>query len=228
MTHNILGAGTHYHPEYWGSSAQADLLAEVATALQQAPLFVPRMPRTNQPWSIRMSNMGSLGWVSDKKGYRYQAEHPETGAAWPQIPSSLLGLWDAVSGCAAPPECCLINYYDKPTSKMGLHQDRDELAFEAPVVSVSLGDSAVFRMGGPQRRGSTRSIKLHSGDVFVFGGEARLHFHGLDRILHGSSQLLANHTAFGNAPGNALGDTLGDTLGNGGRINLTLRRVHPI
>ncbi len=154
MSHNILGAGTHYYPEYWGSAAQNQILQEITEALVVAPLFQPRMPRSNQPWSIRMSNMGPLGWVSDKNGYRYQPNHPETKAPWPAIPQSLHDLWAEVSGCAAPPECCLINYYDKPRSKMGLHQDRDEAAFEAPVVSVSLGDSAVFRMGGAQRMGS--------------------------------------------------------------------------
>jgi len=212
MSHNILGAGTHYYPEYWGSAAQNQILQEITEALVVAPLFQPRMPRSNQPWSIRMSNMGPLGWVSDKNGYRYQPNHPETKAPWPAIPQSLHDLWAEVSGCAAPPECCLINYYDKPRSKMGLHQDRDEAAFEAPVVSVSLGDSAVFRMGGAQRRGPTQSLKLHSGDVFVFGGAARLNFHGLDRVLYGSSQLLTQHDAFA----------------DGGRLNLTLRRVSPI
>jgi alkylated DNA repair protein (DNA oxidative demethylase) len=212
INHNILGQGTQYYPEYWGLAEQTAFLGQLDTALNQAPLFVPRMPRTNQPWSIRMSNLGSLGWVSDKAGYRYQPHHPETQAAWPDIPPILLELWHDVSGCDAAPECCLVNYYDTPKSKMGLHQDRDEQALEAPVVSVSLGDSAVFRMGGPKRRGPTQSMKLHSGDVFVFGGPSRLHFHGLDRILYGSSQALSAVPRFA----------------AGGRLNLTLRRVSPI
>ena len=212
MNHNILGEGTRHYPEYWGSEAQNAFLETLQEGLQQAPFFVPRMPRTNQPWSIRMSNLGPLGWVSDKSGYRYQPTHPENGAPWPQIPQMLIDLWRDVSGCPADPECCLVNYYDKPKAKMGRHQDRDEQAFEAPVVSLSLGDSAVFRMGGPKRRGPTQSMKLHNGDVFVFGGAARLHYHGLDRILYGSSQALAAYPAFA----------------EGGRLNLTLRRVSPI
>ncbi|MGB0342684.1 MAG: alpha-ketoglutarate-dependent dioxygenase AlkB [Parvibaculales bacterium] len=212
VSHNILGDGTAYYPEYCDSSAQTALLAALAAIIAEAPFFVPRMPRTNVPWSIRMTNCGALGWVSDKNGYRYQPLHPETGRAWPAMPPVLLDLWHDVTGCPAAPECCLINYYDKPVSKMGLHQDRDEEALDVPVVSLSLGDSAVFRMGGAQRRGKTRSMRLHSGDVLVFGGAARLNFHGLDRILAGSSALLAEQPAFA----------------DGGRLNLTLRRVAPV
>ena len=208
---DVLGAGTHYYPEYWSGDAQDAVLADLSRIIAAAPLFVPRMPRTGQPWSITMTNAGALGWVSDREGYRYQPHHPETGAAWPQIPDALLALWDDVTGYRAPPECCLINYYAAPKAKMGLHQDRDETALDAPVVSVSLGDTAVFRMGGPQRRGSTRSMRLHSGDACVFGGPSRLYFHGIDRVLHGSSQRLGTVAPFH----------------EGGRINLTLRRVNP-
>lgn len=212
VSHNILGEGTAYHPEYCDRSAQTALLAALAEIIAEAPFFVPRMPRTNVPWSIRMTNCGTLGWVSDKNGYRYQPLHPETGRAWPALPPALLDLWHDVTDCPAVPECCLVNYYDKPVSKMGLHQDRDEAALDVPVVSLSLGDSAVFRMGGAQRRGKTRSMRLHSGDVLVFGGAARLNFHGLDRVLAGSSALLAEQPAFA----------------GGGRLNLTLRRVAPV
>jgi len=212
VNHNILGEGTRHYPEYCDKPAQNALLAALVDIIADAPFFIPRMPRSNVPWSICMTNAGSLGWVSDKNGYRYQPHHPETGRGWPSIPPALIDLWHNVSNCQAPPECCLINYYDKPVSKMGLHQDRDEQALDAPVVSLSLGDSAVFRMGGPQRRGKTRSMRLHSGDVFVFGGAARLNFHGLDRVLPGSSSLLAAQPTFA----------------GGGRLNLTLRRVTPI
>jgi alkylated DNA repair protein (DNA oxidative demethylase) len=205
----MLGDGTKYIAEYWGRAVQNAILTDLAQGLAQAPFFRPTMPRTGQPWSIVMTNLGALGWVSDRDGYRYQEQHPQTDAAWPAIPASLIDLWFDVTGYRAPPECCLVNYYDQAQSKMGLHRDADEAALDAPVVSISLGDSATFRMGGTTRKGPTRSLKLHSGDVFMFGGPARHYFHGIDRIFHGSSTLLAEHSAFA----------------AGGRINLTLRRV---
>ncbi|MEO1748584.1 MAG: alpha-ketoglutarate-dependent dioxygenase AlkB, partial [Pseudomonadota bacterium] len=155
------------------------------------------------PMSVRMTNCGALGWVTDKeKGYRYQPLHPVTDKPWPPMPKSLLSLWDAQAAYAHQPEACLINHYE-PTAKMGLHQDRDEQDFDAPVLSVSLGDTCLFRVGENTRSGSTKSIKLQSGDVLVMGGEGRLAFHGVDRIYPDTSTLLKKP----------------------GRINLTLRRV---
>jgi alkylated DNA repair protein (DNA oxidative demethylase) len=174
----------------------------VRAVVRAAPLFQPVMPKTGTPFSIRMTNCGPLGWVSDREGYRYQATHPLTGGPWPAIPKALLALWAAVADHPDPPQACLVNWY-QPGARMGLHQDRDEHDFSAPVVSVSLGDTAKFRIGGPDRREPTRSFELASGDVLVMGGAARLAFHGVDRILSGTSTLLE-------APG---------------RINLTLRRV---
>ena len=168
-----------------------------------APLFVPAMPRTGKEMSVRMTNCGALGWVTDKaRGYRYQDTHPVTGDPWPPIPNRLLALWDSVSGYPHPPEACLVNFYDAG-AKMGLHQDRDEQEFGAPVVSLSLGDACLFRVGGPRRQDKTVSFRLESGDLVVLGGEGRLAFHGVDRIYADTSPLLKN----------------------GGRINLTLRRV---
>lgn len=160
------------------------------------------MPRTGKPFSVRMTNCGTLGWVSDRSGYRYQPFHPVTGAPWPAIPSALLALWRDISGYPHDPEACLVNFYDLD-ARMGLHRDEDERERAAPVVSVSLGDTCLFRVGGVQRTDPTRSVKLSSGDVVVLGGESRLAFHGVDRIYPGTSTLLAQ----------------------GGRINLTLRRV---
>lgn len=187
---------------YLNRSKQAQIVAEVAELTKTSPLFRPCMPRTGKPFSVRMGNLGEYGWVSDKTGYRYQETHPETGQKWPPIPQSIASIWQTVSEFDKPAQACLINYYDKD-AKMGMHRDEDEANFTAPVVSISLGDSAVFRMGGPERKGSTRSIKLESGDVVIIGGAARLFYHGIDRILGGSSSLLKN----------------------GGRLNLTLRRV---
>ena len=200
-----LAPGLRYSPDRFDRAAQEALVASIRQVVADAPLFVPRMPKTGKPMSVRMTNCGSLGWVTDKEnGYRYQPTHPETGRPWPAIPEALLALWDEVSGFAKPPEACLVNFYD-PDAKMGLHQDRDENEFSAPVVSVSLGDQCLFRVGGVSRNDPTRSFRLSSGDVFVFGGESRLIFHGVDRIYPGTSTLLKN----------------------AGRINLTLRRVNP-
>lgn len=192
-------------PERFDAAAQRALLGEIETVVRAAPWYVPRMPRTGKAFSVRMTNCGPLGWVSDVDGYRYQPLHPATGRPWPPIPQALLDLWEAVAGVDAPPEACLVNLYDAK-ARMGLHQDRDEQTFDAPVVSVSLGDTAVFRIGGTTRKGPTRSVRLASGDVVVFGGDDRLAFHGIDRIIGGSSTLMPD----------------------GGRINLTLRRVTPV
>ena len=194
--------GFRHLPRHLDAAAQAALLAEVLAAVEGSGWFQPTMPRTGRPLSVRMGNLGPLGWVADASGYRYQATHPDTGRPWPPMPASLLALWDAVTGWPAPPEACLVNLY-RGAARMGPHQDRDEADLTAPVLSVSLGDTALFRLGGTRRGGPTRSLALASGDVVVLGGAARLCFHGVDRILPGSSELV---------PG-------------GGRINLTLRRV---
>jgi DNA oxidative demethylase len=190
------------HPGYLDRTAQETLLAAVREVIRHAPLYTPRMPRSGKPFSVRMTNCGSLGWVSDETGYRYQAAHPETGTPWPPIPDLLTRAWADLSEYPGTPEACLVNVY-APNTKMGLHQDRDEEDFSAPVVSLSLGDTCLFRIGGTKRQDSTRSFRLASGDALVLGGENRLAFHGVDRILAGTSTLLPE----------------------GGRINLTLRRV---
>lgn len=194
-------------PGYLSRSDQEDLLAAIRDALADAPLYEPRMPRTGKPFSVRMSNCGPLGWLSDREGgYRYQATHPGTGRPWPPMPAMLPKLWLDVTGYAHPPEACLINYYE-PSARMGLHCDNNEEDHDAPVVSVSLGDSARFRVGGRTRKGPTQSFMLESGDVFVLEGTSRFAYHGVDRILPGTSDLLS------------------DGFPGGGRINLTLRRV---
>jgi DNA oxidative demethylase len=126
---------------------QLALTGEILRILDQAPPFRPTMPRTGKPFSVRMSNCGSLGWISDRQGYRYDSAHPETGRPWPAMPPRLIDLWRDLARFPAPPEACLINLYDSG-ARMGLHQDRDEVELAAPVLSVSLGDTAVFRIGG--------------------------------------------------------------------------------
>jgi alkylated DNA repair protein (DNA oxidative demethylase) len=199
-----LAPGVALWREYFPRAAQAALLDDITARIADAPLYKPVMPKTGTPFSVEETNFGPLGWISDRAGYRYAPRHPVTDAPWPDIPPTLLALWDAVADYPAPPECCLVNLY-RGAAKMGAHQDRDEAATEAPVVSVSLGDNALFRFGGTTRKGPTQSVTLTSGDVLVFGGPARLMFHGIDRVVGGSSTLV---------PG-------------GGRFNLTLRRITP-
>lgn len=199
-----LRPGVTHLPGFLDRAEQDAVLATVRAAVVAAPLFIPIMPRTGKAFSVRMTNMGSLGWVSDQmRGYRYQPTHPVSGQPWPAIPEALLSLWHEVADYPHPPEACLVNFYSG-NARMGLHQDRDEQDLAAPVVSVSLGDTALFRIGGRTRRGKTQSVKLESGDVLVFGGPARLSYHGIDRIYPGTSTLLKD----------------------GGRINLTMRRVN--
>lgn len=203
MTTKTLPQGVRYLPGHLDRGEQEALVEDIRRVVAAAPLYIPAMPRTGRPMSVRMTNCGALGWVTDKeRGYRYQPVHPETGRPWPAIPPKLLHLWETLSGHSAPPQACLVNFYD-PTARMGLHQDRDEEDFDAPVLSVSLGDSCLFRVGGPGRHDGTVSFRLHSGDIVLLGGEGRLAFHGVDRIHPSTSTLLRN----------------------GGRINLTLRRV---
>lgn len=196
-------AGLVLFPHALDDAAQQHLAAELREAVRAAPPYRPVMPRTGQPWSITQTNLGPLGWVSDVSGYRYEPRHPETGRPWPAIPESLMALWDELTGYPAPPEACLLNIYRGPKARMGLHQDRDEEALGAPVLSLSLGDTCVFRVGGFARRDKSKSFRLASGDVLLLGGESRLRFHGVDRTIPGSSSLLEG----------------------GGRLNITLRRV---
>jgi DNA oxidative demethylase len=196
-----VAPGVFLWREYFSPSAQKALLDDVLARLKQAPLYRPVMPNTGKPFSVEESNFGPLGWVSDKTGYRYQPLHPATGKPWPAIPPALLELWKEIAE-APPPNCCLVNLY-REGARMSLHQDRDEKDLAAPVVGVSLGDEALFRIGGARKGAKTQSVKLASGDVILFGGVARLAYHGIDRIIPGSSRLV---------PG-------------GGRLSLTLRRV---
>ena len=192
--------GVAIHPGLLPRAAQEAMVADIRALLAAAPLVRP-VTRRGRPLSVRMSAAGALGWVSDRRGYRYEDRHP-SGAAWPPIPASVRAVWGRVAPDARPPESCLVNWYD-PDARMGLHQDRDEADLSQPVVSISLGDDALFRVGASERGGRTESVWLRSGDVAVLGGEARLAFHGVDRIAPGTS----------------------DLLGVPGRINLTLRVV---
>jgi alkylated DNA repair protein (DNA oxidative demethylase) len=188
------------HRGWLSEAAQAAMLTDLRPGLVTAPLVQMEAPGGRR-MSVRMSSAGRLGWVADRTGYRYAARHG-SGAAWPAIPASVLAVWHGVTGLPRAPDCCLINHY-APHARMGMHQDKDEGEFSFPVVSISLGADALFRMGGVTRAEGTQSCWLHSGDVVVIGGAARLAYHGVDRLKPGSSALLTD----------------------GGRINLTLRVV---
>lgn len=192
--------GFRYWPGALSVLEQTDLLTEVLAAAETAPFYRPVTPG-GKPFSVEMTGLGPLGWVSDRAGYRYQATHPVTGAAWPPMPGRLIDLWSRLTGWPLPPDACLVNRY-RAGARMGLHQDLDEQDRGAPVLSVSLGDTAVFRIG-PAGGGATRTVKLASGDICALTGPARLARHGIDRVIAGSSSLV---------PG-------------GGRVNLTLRRA---
>lgn len=192
--------GFALHPGFLDAAAQSALVQALRGVVGAAPLYNPITPGGRQ-MSVRMTSAGRLGWITDKRGYRYEPRHPQ-GTAWPPIPDQVLGIWRQVTGLSRDPDCCLVNFYGEG-AKMGLHQDRDERDFSFPVVSISLGDEALFRIGGIDRATGTESLWLRSGDVMVMGGDARLAWHGIDRVRHGSSTLLSK----------------------GGRINLTLRVV---
>lgn len=195
--------GFQHLPGYLGQDAQRQLLDAIRAIVAEAPFYRPTMLQTGRPFSVEMTNCGPLGWVSDRHGgYRYQPAHPVTGNPWPAFPNLLTQIWQDVAGGAPAPEACLINWY-APGAKLGLHRDSDEEDRSAPVVSISLGDDCWFRIGGVRRRDPTERFLLKSGDVVVLGGPSREAYHGVDRILPGTSELL-------NEPG---------------RINLTLRRV---
>ena len=197
---SITRKGCRIAKSYLDRAAQEALVDDIRDVTQAAPLFSPMTP-WGKPMKVKMTSAGKYGWYSDTRGYRYERQHPD-GTPWPPISISVLNIWRALVSTDRDPDCCLVNYYGE-TTKMGLHQDKDEADFSWPVLSVSLGDSALFRVGGTDRRDPTESVWLDSGDVAVLGDAARLAFHGIDRIKFGSSSLLKK----------------------GGRINLTCRVV---
>jgi DNA oxidative demethylase len=203
-----LPPGVALRRGYLAPAEQQALADEIAEILRRAPLFAPTMPRTGAPMSVRMTNCGAFGWLSDQaQGYRYEPRHPQTGGAWPPIPALALRAWQEFAPQAPPPQACLINVYDAE-ARMGLHQDRNEQDFSAPIVSLSLGADCRFRLGGTKRGGKTVSFVLSSGDAMALAGPSRLRFHGVDRLLPTLPAALAL-----------------PECARGGRINLTLRRV---
>lgn len=192
--------GFEIHKGFLDAAAQTKMISDLRSVLQAAPVFSPQTPYGKE-MSVRMTSAGQFGWFSDAQGYRYVAQHP-SGVAWPDIPTGILKVWDAVSNVAQAPESCLINFYGE-SAHMGMHRDKDEVDMRWPVVSISLGDDGLFRVGGNERGGKTDAVWLASGDVVVMGGTARGAYHGIDKIRFKSSRLLPK----------------------GGRVNVTLRVV---
>ncbi len=173
-------------------SNDAELLRAIATIAALAP-FRHMVTRGGFRMSAAMTNCGEFGWITDRKGYRYQAVDPESGLPWPPMPECLRELAiTAARETGFPtfhPDSCLINRY-RPGAKMSLHQDRDEQDFTQPIVSVSLGIPAVFLFGNEERAGTTTRIHLTHGDVVVWGGPARLNFHGILPLKENSHPLV--------------------------------------
>lgn len=190
-------------PGYLDRDTQKSILTLVDAIAAEAPFTRYVMPRTGRPFSIDMTNAGSQGWIADRQSYRYSPVHPVTGRPWPAIPGALLALWRDLTFYGHDPECCLINHYQGEGAKLSLHRDEDEEAKDAPILNISLGDTGIFRLGGPARTDPTRSFPVESGTVMIFAGPSRMYYHAVDRLRVGSSRLLPQ----------------------GGRLNLTLRRV---
>ena len=190
--------GVRIYPGYLDSAAQAALVDDLRDVAAVAPFQRYETPG-GRKLSVRMTAAGERGWMTDRSGYRYSEARPG-GGDWPAIPASVMAIWNAVSGVAQAPDSCLVNFYGEG-ARMGLHQDRDEADLTWPVVSISLGDDALFRVGGIDAPSPSKSYWLKSGDIAVIAGDARLAYHGIDRIKFRTSDLLPD----------------------GGRINLTLR-----
>ena len=188
------------HRNFLSLNKQMELVESIREIVRQAPFNTLRTP-SGKKMSVKMTSAGNCGWFSDQSGYRYESLQPD-GNPWPPISPLVLEIWQNLVSMEKDPDTCLINYYEA-NAKMGLHQDRDEKDLSWPVLSISLGDEALFRIGNTYRGGKTESFWLHSGDVVIMGGDARLCYHGIDRIKFGTSNLLRQS----------------------GRINLTLRVV---
>lgn len=189
------------------TEAQKEIRSAARAVVSQAPLFRPTMPGSGQPFSYLMTNCGDLGWVADRDGYRYQSNHPVTNKLFPAMPQVIKELATALAKEIGNndfcPESCLLNFYRKG-QKLGLHQDNTEKNLSAPIISISLGDTGIFILGGKQKSDETKQYIVQSGDCIVMSGESRSYFHSFKGIIPNTSSLLKN----------------------GGRLNLTIRQVN--
>jgi DNA oxidative demethylase len=188
----------------FAKAGEAELVAELRDVVAEAP-FRQMVTPGGFRMSVAMTNCGNSGWITDLTGYRYGADDPETGKPWPPMPASFLDLArraaDRAGFVSFAPDVCLINRY-VPGARLSLHRDKDELDFNAPIVSVSLGLPAIFLFGGAKRSDKTRRFRLEHGDIAVWGGPARLFYHGVAPLAEGEHPLLGRQ-----------------------RINLTFRKV---
>ena len=199
----LLKPGLRLYKTALDRAEQEALLADLRAVLREAPLFRPTMPRSGKQFSVRMSNCGPLGWVSDLSGYRYQNTHPETGLPWPPMPEQrACGCGAIFPNDPAAPDACLINFYDEQ-ARMGAHQDRDEADFSAPILSLSLGSPAASALAANCAADPTQTIRLD------FGRCSRLRRPGAENVPW-RRQDPARHVNLLTPPG---------------RINLTLRRA---
>ncbi len=191
--------------QYLTLQQQTEILTVCRQVARQSPLFTPTM-KSGKPFNYQMTNCGDFGWISDTKGYRYSETHPN-GKPWTPIPEMIYNLTkDLANQIGEPdylPQTCLINFYQHD-GKLGLHQDNSEKNLKPAIISISLGDDAIFLMGGNKRNSPTQEILLKSGDILQLFGDSRLAFHGIKKIIPGTSGLLKN----------------------GGRLNLTIRQIH--
>lgn len=176
----------------FGQTLDAQILQAIEAVLTQAPLRHLVTPGGHK-MSVAMSNCGALGWVSDASGYRYSTHDPSSGQHWPAMPGCCLDLAQRAAAQAGysqfQPNACLVNEY-VPGAKLSLHQDKDELNFSAPIVSLSLGLAAVFLFGTQSRKDRPQRYRLAHGDVVVWGGPSRLAYHGVAPLADGSHALL--------------------------------------
>lgn len=188
-----LPEGFILRPRFLDQAGQRRVLEALAGVLKAAPPVRTRTKGGGQT-SAAMTNCGAVGWWSDAKGYRYVAANPATGGSWPPIPVEFLYIIENVRKNSPwpgfTPDACLINFYE-PGAKMGLHQDRDEADFSQPIITVCLGDSADFLIGGFARTDKAFAVKVNSGDVILMGGASRMRFHGIRKIYPGTSPLAA-------------------------------------
>ncbi len=191
--------------QYLTLKQQNEILKVCREVARQFPLFTPVM-KSGKSFNYQMTSCGELGWISDTKGYRYSETHPN-GKPWTPIPEMINNLAkDLANQIGEPgyiPQTCLINYYQK-VGKLGLHQDNSEKNLKPAIISISLGDDAIFLMGGNKRNDITQEIILKSGDIIILYGESRLAYHGIKKIIPDTSKLLKN----------------------GGRLNLTIRQIY--
>jgi alkylated DNA repair protein (DNA oxidative demethylase) len=171
--------------------ASAALIGDLTKIAEAAP-FRNMITPGGFRMSVAMTNCGAAGWVSDARGYRYDAIDPETGRPWPAMPDSFRNLATGAAAAAGytefEPDACLINRY-QPGAQLTLHQDKNEIDYAAPIVSVSLGLPAVFLFGGMSRKDRPRRMRLESGDVVVWGGPTRLAYHGVAPLKPGEHPL---------------------------------------